>query len=385
MTAIMAAELRRVFRDRTGLFFIVVLPIVIIVLVGGSIGAGSDRLPVGVIDADRTAVSLRLVDALRDEDALELIEYTDEDELRTDIRLQTLAGGVVIEAGFADRIDGGESAPVRLLADQNQGATLTVANVVANAIDHVSRTVAAGRFAAVQTGADAGRALALAEQLDTTLPPLTVDVDTIGSASAASVNDYSYTAPSNLVLFVFINSLTAGAQIAESRRLGITRRALSAPINALAVVGGFALTRMLLSLFQSALILVVGSVMFGVDWGDPLAATLLVLVFAALSTGAGLLIGTIADTPEQVQSIGIPLSLGMAMLGGCMWPLEVVPEGVRQAAHFTPHAWAMDGWIELIFEGGGLGSITTELAVLSALAVVVLGLATLRLERSVGT
>jgi ABC-2 type transport system permease protein len=81
-----------------------------------------------------------------------------------------------------------------------------------------------------------------------------------------------------------------------------------------------------------------------------------------------------------VQSIGIPVAIGMAMLGGCMWPLEIVPPAVRAAGHLTPHAWAMDAWIKLIFDGDGIGSIAVDLAVLGGVAAVLLGLATWRLR-----
>jgi ABC-2 type transport system permease protein len=128
------------------------------------------------------------------------------------------------------------------------------------------------------------------------------------------------------------------------------------------------------------LILGVGAFVFGVDWGDPLAAAALVLVFAVLATGAGLLIGSLARKPEQVPSLGIPIAIGLAMLGGCMWPLEVVPAGLQTAGHLTPHAWAMDAWISLSFEGGDLSTIATDLAVLAGIAAVLVSVAVWRMR-----
>ena len=53
MKALMMAgsALRRLARDRLALFFIVLLPVVIILIIGLTFGdAGSERLPVGVVD-----------------------------------------------------------------------------------------------------------------------------------------------------------------------------------------------------------------------------------------------------------------------------------------------------------------------------------------------
>jgi ABC-2 type transport system permease protein len=73
------------------------------------------------------------------------------------------------------------------------------------------------------------------------------------------------------------------------------------------------------------------------------------------------------------------------MLGGCMWPLEIVPPAVRALGHLTPHAWAVDAWVVLLSRGGGLLDILRQLAVLLAFAVGQLVLASMRLRRSLAT
>jgi ABC-2 type transport system permease protein len=64
-----------------------------------------------------------------------------------------------------------------------------------------------------------------------------------------------------------------------------------------------------------------------------------------------------------------------------MWPLAIVSPAMRTIGHFTPHAWAVDGWIEILSRGGGILQIGTQLAVLAAFAVALLSIATVRLGR----
>lgn len=68
-----------------------------------------------------------------------------------------------------------------------------------------------------------------------------------------------------------------------------------------------------------------------------------------------------------------------------MWPLEIVPESVRTLGHLTPHAWAVDAWVELLSRGGGLADIAGYLAILALYAVVLLVFASLRLRSSLVT
>jgi len=119
------------------------------------------------------------------------------------------------------------------------------------------------------------------------------------------------------------------------------------------------------------------------SWLPPmaLAAAALVIVWVLVGTGAGMLAGTVFRTPEQASAIGPALGIGLGMLGGAMWPLEIVTPVMRAIGHGTPHAWAVDGWIEVLSRGGGLLDIGPQLAVLAGFAAVLLALASIRLRR----
>ena len=118
-------------------------------------------------------------------------------------------------------------------------------------------------------------------------------------------------------------------------------------------------------------------------WGNPAAAAALILVWALVSAGAGVLCGTLFRTPEQANAIGPAVGITLGMLGGCMWPLAVVGSQLRTVGHFAPQSWAVDAWTALLARHGGLGAIGRELAVLAGFAVVLLVLAAVRLRRSI--
>jgi ABC-2 type transport system permease protein len=378
--SICRADLARLARDPVALFFIVVLPVVIIVVIGATSGQQSGQVPVGIADLDRSDASQRLVTALTESGLVDIRTYADGESLAQDIRVQTLTGGVLIPSGFDAQLAAGDVGVVTLLTDQKQGNATVLSSLLTSVTDREGQAIAAARFAAAHGGGDPSPLLDQARTIQTELATVGVDEETTGRASLTSTNPYSYTAPSNLVLFVFINSITGAAAFVEARQLGVTRRMLAAPLTVGTIVLGAGLTRFLIALLQSVLILAVGSLVFQVDWGNPAAAAVLVLVFAVLSTGAGLLVGSLARKPEQVPSLGIPIAIGFAMLGGCMWPLEVVPDALAAAGHLTPHAWAMDAWISLSFEGGNLSTIALDLAVLAGIAAVLVGLAVWRMR-----
>jgi ABC-2 type transport system permease protein len=380
---IAGTELRRVIRDRTGMVFIVAVPVLVIIVIGATIGAAGGRSEVGVIDLDGTDRATALVTALDDAPGLEVRTYDDAERLEVDVRLDRVRAGVVIPAGYGRALDTGSSATVDMVVDPSRGTTAAARVAVSSVVDAESAAVAATAFVAERTplGRDAARDVVDGTAAE--LAPVPVVEEEVGRGGIDAGSPFTYPAAANLVLFTFINTLAVGSVLVESRRLGVTRRMLAGPSSPGQVVAGFGLSRFLLAVGQGALVVVLGALVFGVDWGDPLAGAALVGLFALVATGVGVLVGALAPRPEVAESVGIPVAIGMGMLGGAMWPLQFVPDWLRQLGHVTPHAWAMDGWVAVIYDGAGLADVTTELAVLAAFGVVLLGAAAWALRRAV--
>jgi ABC-2 type transport system permease protein len=198
---------------------------------------------------------------------------------------------------------------------------------------------------------------------------------------ARELSRFSLTAPQNLVLFTFINSIASAAFLVQTRRSGVLRRALSSPVPLAVQLAGLALGWFAFALVQSLAILAIGAVVFGVDWGDPVAAAVLLLAFAAVACGAGLLVGAIGNDPDRVGSISPFVGIVLGALGGCMVPLEVFPPAMSTIARFTPHYWALTSWQRLVFDGEGLGAVLPGVGVLLGVAAALLGLATVLTRR----
>jgi linearmycin/streptolysin S transport system permease protein len=377
------SALRRLARDRLAMFFVVLLPVVIIAIIGITFGdAASERLPVGVVDQGTGPLGTDLRAGLDASGALDPRAYADTDALRKAVRRGVVAAGVVVPAGYDQGLRAGRDAEVIFVVDQTRQAPAPVRSAVAAVVARQAAQVRAARFAAQETGVRFDTALARARALSDTQPQVRVEATTVGGRTDALPAGFNYTAPANLVLFVFITSLAGAAALIEARRLGVTRRLVATPTTVATVLVGEALGRFAVALLQGLIIFGVGWLVFGVDWGDPPAALLLTVTFALVATGVGMLLGSVLRNAEQATSIGPPVGIALGMLGGCMWPLAIVPEPMRIAGHLFPQAWAMDAFIALIARNTGLAGITRELAVLAAFAAVFLTLATWRLRRT---
>jgi ABC-2 type transport system permease protein len=380
--AIAGANFRRTLRDRLGLFFIIVLPMILIVVLGITYG-GQGVLRIGVADLDGSALSGELVEAIApsDETRLEIRTYASPADLEDAVARGTIAFGLTIDAGFEDVLRSGGRAPIALI-EAPTTASLAGRAPVERAIASVEALVRAARFAAERTGMTFDAALEAARAAAAETPGVAVVVASAVSGDSPTIpGGFAIGAQSQLILFMFLTSLTGATELIVTRDLGISRRMFATPTRAGAIILGEGVGRLALALFQGLFIVVASTLLFGVAWGDPAAALAIVVAFSFVAAGAALLVGAVARNASQAGAIGPALGMGLGLIGGTMVPPEVFPEAMRTLGHVTPHAWAMDAFRALTFDGADLVAILPELAVLLGFAVVLLGLATLRFRR----
>jgi ABC-2 type transport system permease protein len=362
--AIALSNWQRASKDRRAPITVLVLPVMIMIVVGSVFGV-DNRDPVGFVDRDHGARSRQLQSFLERAN-LRVRTYSSESHMRADLRRARVLAGVVVPVGFTGNIQAARPVNVAAVSQPGRTESAVLRAEVARAVAQLSLSV-------------------LEERATGRRPSQGGDsyVTTRFGRTPKSVSPFSYTAPANLVLFVFLTSLVFGAGLVVSRQLGTLRRMLATPTPVRAIVLGYTLTAFVVALVQAIGLFAIGSLFFRVHWGNPMAAALLVLLLAVVGAALNVLMGTLSRTPEQAVAVGVPLGIALGMLGGTMWPLEAVSPTMRAFGHLTPHAWAMDAWIRLVFVRVGFAGVARQLLVLALFAVVLFPLATWRLRRVV--
>lgn len=380
--AVARTSLLRVTKDRRALFFLIVLPVVVILIVGATV-RGFSTIRVGVVDLGSGPAGRSVTVAMQHGGNLDVRRYPSISAATTAVSRGEVATAVVLPKEMDAALRAGRTVGVAVLADQSNSTQQAAAAAVRSVVAREGARVQAAYFASSQALGSYEANLNTAAGLQQTMPQSRVVSQVVDSNSQTLPQGFSYSAPTMLVLFVFLNALASGGIIIETRQLGLYERMAVAPIRRSAIVMGETLAYFTVALVQAALIVLIGAVIFGVSWGNPPAAACLVGIWALVGAGAGVLAGTLFRTPEQAGAIGPPIGIALAMLGGCMWPLSIVSNFMRQLGHVTPQAWAVDAWTDLLSRGGTLPSIAPKLAVLAAFAAGLLLLSAIRLRKVV--
>jgi ABC-2 type transport system permease protein len=377
--AIARMNLSRLVRDRTAAFFVFVFPFMIILVLGATFGAGFTP-NLGVVSIGNGDLGADLVHRLEAEPGLEVISYHDVDALRDAVERGALEGGLAIPDDYDESIRDGVPAPLSYLA-RPTGAGQQLRLTVEAAVDAQAVEVTAARIAVAQ-GAEPGFSQALTQAAIAAQVTPEVTVETRAGASGGPEYSLATGAAQELVLFVFVTSLSASTMLIQSRRLGCSRRMLASPTSVRTVLAGEALGRYLIALGQ-ALLIVAGTVaLFHVQWGDLATTSLTIALLAACATGAAMLMGAALENEQQAGALGVFLGLALAALGGAMVPLELFPPVMDRIAHLTPHAWAIEALDEGM-AGRGPSAVLTNLVALSIYAAALLAIATVAFRRSI--
>ena len=201
--------------------------------------------------------------------------------------------------------------------------------------------------------------------------PLTLTVQSAGQRVRIPTG-FEQAIPGIMVMFTLVVLLTSGAVLlVVERNQGLLRRLASTPIRRGSIVLGKWLSRMGIGVIQIAFGAVVGTLLFGMDWGPYWLPVIIVLVlWSGLCASLALLLGSLARTEGQAVAIGVLSANVLAALGGCWWPIEITPKWMQMLSSFLPTGWTMQALHQLVnFQRlGGLVWIQVVLLVAAAIA-----------------
>ena len=234
-----------------------------------------------------------------------MARYEDGGELARGRRGRAAAAGRLAAGGLHRPARRGESVEVEYRRAEHD-LSIALRSMVPAAVAEQASLARAATFAADETGATSAEVLPGA-QGRATLSRVEVEVTTVGeSLFPPELAGFALGAQGQLMLFIFLTSLTGASQLILSRTLGVSRRMLSTSTPMATILLGEALGRFAVALFQGLFIVGATAIAFGVTWGDPLGAALLVISFSLVSAGVAMLVGAISPTPSRPARSGWP-------------------------------------------------------------------------------
>jgi ABC-2 type transport system permease protein len=359
LLALIRKELVQAFRNRPMLFMISVAPLVQIVLFGYAAQLEFRRADTVVVDQDRSPESRALIDGLGAEGTFRIRDVADVAAATVAIRDGRAAVAVVVPRGFGRDRAAGRPVAVQVLAD---GSDPTRGIAASAAIEGYTATQLRG-----PPGAPTFGRISLEPRL--LYNPGLESQRFFVPGTAAS-------------LLVIVTMLVTAMGLARERELGTLEQLLVTPIGPFTLMVGKMVPYALFGLLDVTLILLIGSLLFGV----PLHGDLAVLGIASVgylmcTLSLGLLIAASAKTQQRAFMAGFFVMLPAMLLSGFMTPIEAMPRWIRPLTLINPMRHFVEVLRSILLRGAGWSDVQRPIAWLFGLGTCLLVGAALRFRR----
>ncbi|MBN1192872.1 MAG: ABC transporter permease [Coriobacteriia bacterium] len=359
---------------------VVVLPLVLTMLFGSAF-AGAEATELGVLFVDEDgSVYAEQVGDLVDSEASLKIEAVSRQEAEMKIAEGDAAVAVLVPKGFGKDL-AGTGATIEIMRNPNSQSAYAVLSVVQGIAMRMSGNAGVAEIVstAMPLSADFSEVYAEADAQWEPDPPVRTEGQTVVASEVRGDSVLAEGATHSSIGFTvwFILFITFGSAggILEEREQGTLRRLMAAPVSRGTILSGKVAGTVLAATVQALVLVVVGSFAFGVPWGrDPLGVALILGSYILAGTGLAVMVSALVRTRDQMGGLSPLVATGLAMLGGCMWPLEVVAPAMQLIAKLTPTGWAVMGLTDVVARNQGITSAIVPTAVLLGFAAVTMGI-----------
>jgi ABC-2 type transport system permease protein len=369
--ALIKKELTHMIRDPRTLIFIFIMPILQLVLLGYANTTDIKNVPTVIFNQDNSPASRSLLDSF---------QATGYFSFDYSVYSQTEVNDLI----------GGGKAKVGIIIPPNYGADLTSGkgSQALVLIDGSDPTVASAALSAAELAGQAHGVSIKTQQLSLQGASIgggsnPVDVRTDILYNPDLLGAYSIVPGLiALILFQTATSLTALAIVRERER-GTMEQLIVTPIRSWELILAKITPYILVSFADTLLILVLGTLIFGV----PIRGSIILLfamtgLYLLPTLGYGLVISTVARTQQQAQLMVMPLMLPAMMLSGYIFPIASLPLALQYVGALLPTTYFIYIMRAVVIKGVGLSLIIPQTIALSVFAVALLGLAMWRFRKN---
>ncbi len=368
---IMMYELRRLFRSRSMLLNMFLLPLVLIFLLGASlsgvVGVKSatkiEPVRVAVVNPAGEGQSAMIAAFLKLPDIQKVIVPQDAESRKaaeSGLRTGKYGYAVIVPDGFDSEVQQGGKAQLEFILGKDRTDNLVAGTAFDNFLDTMNYKQAA--VAALGPQALAVEASAAVDHEAVKLG----DLNNGGRTYTAS----QFYAASMLLMFLLYSGMTVTNSLFSEKDNHTLHRINSMPVKASELFIGKMLGVGIVSIIQCLAIIMLSDWLFGVYWGNrPGLLLLFCLLMIIASMTLSIVVSMFSKTAASARSIISVITVCMTFISGGMAPLP--DSWVNTIGAFTINHWVQQAIIRMMLHSG-LPQLTPNLLMISVICLMML-------------
>jgi len=382
------------FRDRNALLLMLAAPLVISVIMGAAFGTGGSvtlisDIPFVIVNADDGEFGQDVVDIFKQDELADLFAVQEMDDLsaaQRKVEMDELRGVLYIPPQFSERIASGgdaDAVSLELYLDPTANISPSILRAVTAQIASGYSTAVIGSKVVVE--AISAEATTLGPKAANLAPVLQEELEAFGASGDAfdriemdtytvgqseEINLMGFFVPSMAIFFLMFAMFDGTRSILEEEDNWTMQRLMTTPTSNVAILAGKLVGALLTGILQFTILVVVSTVFFNIEWGDPAALVLLMLGTTVAAVSLGALITAFARNTNQAGILGTGVNLVFAILGGNFVQGAELPVWLDAISRLTLNKWALDGFMSLTLGSSTLPDLMPNILMLFGMGIV---------------
>ncbi len=352
-------------KKKSSWLFIIILPIVLMsVLVQA--GSSSNTYYLGISDQDKTDFTKTFIKNLGEK--YEIVPLK-EGEVRDAVINSEVDYALVINKGTTGDLISGVNKEI-------EAYSIKESNISAPLRIYVDSYMSAARGIGIEANGDEKTFYkGMDYYLDGKFEMLTSTVSADAAKSENIKRSMGFLVLSMVILLTFATTGTL-----KDKMNGLYSRIQCGPITKANYQIQSFISYVLIAIFQLFLVFMVMVNVLKMDIGGIFLPLFLVMVlFAVCCVALGTFVTSISNNVTQASALLNLINIPMCMLGGAMWPSEIMPEMLRTISVIFPTTWVIQA-ADKIVGGASLAGVGVEIAILSGFTMVFLILSILDIK-----
>ncbi|MDR1698974.1 MAG: ABC transporter permease [Prevotellaceae bacterium] len=351
--AFVRKEFLHIFRDRRTLLILFGIPITMLILFGYALTNEVKNINVAVADYSGDPMTRQIVQQIGASGFFNVTQklYSPE-EYEEVLRSGTAKLIVVFESNFERNFVANGTANIQLIADASEPNT---AQLITNYVNAIVQS-----YVAEKTGVKHN--------------PYLIDIKTRMLYNEDMKESYNFVPGLFAVILMLISAMMTSITITREKETGTMEVLLASPLRPTQIIFGKVTPYFVLSMLNAIVILLVGTLLFGVPVKGSLVllmVEILLYVFVALSLG--ILISTAVK--EQIAAMafsGFALMMPTMLLSGFIFQVKNMPVVLQVLANVMPPRWFIEINRGIMLKGADLTVLWWQTLFLAGLAAVFL-------------
>lgn len=359
---IFISNLKRIFKSKTNIFFMVILPVVLIIFMI-SINSGGRRFSLGIVDYDNTSFTEILAKEIGKDSKINYLNQKDIDKSLVNFQNDYI---IEIPKGFTKEVINGHDKKIKGYEIDGINASSALKFNIEN---FISTSKDIGKYV---KGNEKLFYNALEKYRDGILDVSLENMD----KSPINQNNIEF-----CVGILIFNMLMLGINMApiiiKDKISRVYYRIFVSPIKPQNYTLQNLMSFFVVLIIQIIILLTFIVAILNISIPNLKSIFLMFLIFGVFVVAYSLFISNISDNSRTVSIISRGTAIPMAMLGGCFWPVEIMPSVLQQVSKFIPVTWMMEAINKLLYNNSLL-SILKEISIIVLFSIVFLLLASWR-------